>query len=166
MSPAVQTVVLEVEGMKCGGCVRAVERTLLDQPGVRRADVNLVSRAAWLDLADSEGSVEAVLTALSSRGFPARERSDELPVGVTSPAGASALSWWQQWRQLMVALSLLVLSVLGHISESGHLELPLIGSLPFHAGLATVALLGPGRPILCGGIAAARSGGMRPPRQC
>ena len=157
MSPAVQTVVLEVEGMKCGGCVRAVERTLLDQPGVRRADVNLVSRAAWLDLADSEGSVEAVLTALSSRGFPARERSDELPVGVTSPAGASALSWWQQWRQLMVALSLLVLSVLGHISESGHLELPLIGSLPFHAGLATVALLGPGRPILSGGIAAARA---------
>ena len=157
MSPAVQTVVLDVEGMKCGGCVRAVERTLLDQPGVRRADVNLVSRAAWLDLADSEGSVEAVLGALASRGFPARERSDELAVGVASPAGASALSWWQQWRQLMVALGLLVLSVLGHISEAGHLELPLIGSLPFHAALATVALLGPGRPILSGGIAAARA---------
>ena len=137
-------------------CARRGANTA-DQPGVRRADVNLVSRAAWLDLADSEGSVEAVLGALASRGFPARERSDELAVGVGSPARASALSWWQQWRQLMVALGLLVLSVLGHISETGHLELPLIGSLPFHAGLATVALLGPGRPILSGGIAAARA---------
>ena len=52
-----QTVVLDVEGMKCGGCVSAVERTLLEQPGVQRADVNLVSRAAWLDLAESDGNV-------------------------------------------------------------------------------------------------------------
>ena len=74
MSPAVQTVVLDVEGMKCGGCVRAVETTLLDQPGVRRADVNLVSRAAWLDLAEAEGDVDAVLAALADRGFPARHR--------------------------------------------------------------------------------------------
>ena len=51
-----QTVVLDVEGMKCGGCVSAVERTLLEQPGVQRADVNLVSRAAWLDLAESGDS--------------------------------------------------------------------------------------------------------------
>ena len=59
MSPAVQTVVLDVEGMKCGGCVRAVERTLLEQPGVQRADVNLVSRAAWLDLSEADGDVDA-----------------------------------------------------------------------------------------------------------
>ena len=54
----------------------------------------------------------------------------------------------------MVALGLLVLSVLGHLSEADT-SLPLIGSLPFHAALATVALLGPGRPILSG-VAAAR----------
>ena len=156
MSPAVQTVVLDVEGMKCGGCVRAVERTLLEQPGVQRADVNLVSRAAWLDLSEADGDVDAVLGALASRGFPARERSLE-PSSARLAAGASGLTWWQQWRQLMVALTLLLLSVLGHLSEAGHLSLPLIGSLPFHAALATVALLGPGRPILLGGFAAARA---------
>ena len=158
MNQAVQTVVLDVEGMKCGGCVRAVERTLLEQPGVQRADVNLVSRAAWLDLEEGAGSVEAVLGALSDRGFPARERQLEDAAGASRHPGTSGLTWWQQWRQLMVALVLLLLSVLGHVSEAGHLALPLIGSLPFHATLATVALIGPGRPILSGGVAAARAG--------
>ena len=48
----------------------------------------------------------------------------------------------------MVALVLLLLSVLGHLAEAGTLSIPLIGTLPFHAGLATVALIGPGRSIL------------------
>ena len=158
MSPAVQTVVLDVEGMKCGGCVRAVERTLLDQPGVQRADVNLVSRAAWLDLAEADGDVEAVVAALVARGFPARERSLDDPFALGPSASLPLPGWWQQWRQLMVALVLLLLSVLGHLSEAGRLSLPLIGTLPFHATLATVALLGPGRSILAGGWAAARAG--------
>ena len=158
MTQTVKTVVLDVEGMKCGGCVRAVEKTLQEQPGVQRVDVNLVSRAAWLDLENDAVSVEAVLSALTDRGFPASERQLEDAAGAARHQGISGLSWWQQWRQLMVALMLLLLSVLGHVSEAGHLALPIIGSLPFHAVLATVALLGPGRPILSGGLAAARAG--------
>ena len=153
-----QTVVLDVEGIKCGGCVSAVERTLLEQPGVQRADVNLVSRAAWLDLAESDGNVDEVLAALAARGFPARERSLEFQPGLNGATGSTGLSWWRQWRQLMVALVLLLLSVMGHLSEAGQLSVPVIGSLPFHAGLATVALFGPGRQILSGGIKAARVG--------
>ena len=153
-----QTVVLDVEGMKCGGCVSAVERTLLEQPGVQRADVNLVSRAAWLDLAESDGNVDEVLAALAARGFPARKRSLEFQPGLNGTTGSPGLSWWRQWRQLMVALVLLLLSVMGHLSEAGQLSVPVIGSLPFHAGLATVALFGPGRQILVGGIKAARVG--------
>ena len=67
--------------MKCGGCVRAVETTLLDQPGVQRADVNLVSRSAWLDLTAGEIDVDDVLKALADRGFPAKERSLDAPIG-------------------------------------------------------------------------------------
>ena len=99
-----QTVVLDVEGMKCGGCVSAVERTLLEQPGVQRADVNLVSRAAWLDLAESDGNVDDVLAALAARGFPARERSLEFQPGLNGTSGSPGLSWWRQWRQLMLSL--------------------------------------------------------------
>ena len=104
--------------MKCGGCVRAVETTLLDQPGVQRADVNLVSRSAWLDLTAGESDVDGVLKALADRGFPAKERSLDAPIGAVA-AGQALPGWWQQWRQLMVALVLLLLSVLGHLSEAG-----------------------------------------------
>ena len=153
------TVLLDVEGMKCGGCVRAVERTLLEQPGVRDVSVNLVTRSAWVRLADDHSDrnngLEPLLQALADRGFPAKPRG-------VSPADAGdperLWGWWRQWRQLMVALVLLLLSVLGHLAEGGLLQLPILGALPFHAALATVALLGPGRPILVGGWAAARAG--------
>ena len=93
-----QTVVLDVEGMKCGGCVSAVERTLLEQPGVQRADVNLVSRAAWLDFSESEGNVDAVLEALAARGFPAHERSLEFQPGVKG-------SEWIHWLELVASVA-------------------------------------------------------------
>lgn len=155
MSPIRQTVVLDVEGMKCGGCVKAVERTLLAQPGVQRADVNLVTRSAWLDLAMDEGDVGQVLSALSDRGFPAEERSLELSPNTRLTQSQEAMGWWRRWRQLMVALILLVLSVLGHLSEAGQLSLPFLGTLPFHATLASIALAGTGRPILVNGFKAA-----------
>ncbi|BEV35225.1 heavy metal translocating P-type ATPase [Synechococcus sp. M16CYN] len=141
--------------MKCGGCVSAVERTLFEQPGVKRVDVNLVSRAAWLDLNESDGDIEAVIAALAARGFLARERVLEPKLKLSGSDGSTELSWW---RQLVVALVLLLLALMGHLSEAGHLPMPIIGSLPFHAILATVALVGPGRQILIGGLAAARAG--------
>ena len=156
MSSTVQTVVLDLEGMKCGGCVRAVERTLLEQPGVRRADVNLVARSVWLDLVHPEGNIEVILAALAERGFPARERILE-DQGLDLAHSASHLSLWNQWRELIVALVVLLLSVLGHLSEAGQLNFPVIGNLQFHALLATLALIGPGRPILWGGLLAAKA---------
>lgn len=151
------TALLDVEGMKCGGCVRSVERTLLDQPGVLEASVNLVTRSAWVSFdGDVDWDLDAVIDALAARGFDAQPRQ-------TDAFGASVATdrswgWWQQWRQLIVALVLLVLSVVGHLAQAGTLDLPLLGTLPFHAGLATVALIGPGRPILFAGWRAARGG--------
>ena len=108
--------------------------------------------------ANTDAPAQAVLQALADRGFPARERSLNQPLETPGSDDSAGQSWWRQWRQLMVALLLLLLSVLGHLSEAGRLSLPVIGSLPFHAALATVALIGPGRPILVGGVLAARSG--------
>ena len=151
------TVLLDVEGMKCGGCVRAVERTLLDQPGVQEASVNLVTRSAWLCLDAEDDCLEGVLRALDTRGFPARPRTASALVGAAQDPVRS-WGWWRQWRQLIVALVLLVLSVVGHLAEGGHLSVPVLGDLSFHAALATVALVGPGRPILVGGWKAVRAG--------
>ncbi len=145
---------LDVDGMKCGGCVRSVEKTLLDQPGVLNASVNLVARTAWFDLSENLSTVESIIEALSSRGFPSRIRqADPLKKSFNSEEDEH-WEWWSQWRQLMVALILLLLSVLGHLAEGGKIFIPLLGALPFHAGLATIALLGPGRKILVNGYRA------------
>ena len=148
---------LDVDGMKCGGCVRSVERTLLDQPGVCEASVNLVTRSAWLRFEeDAVADLAGVVEALTARGFSAHPR--ETDAFGSSVEADRSWGWWQQWRQLIVALVLLVLSVVGHLAEAGTVQVPPLGSLPFHAGLATVALVGPGRPILIAGWRSARMG--------
>ncbi|KAK9846485.1 hypothetical protein WJX81_005091 [Elliptochloris bilobata] len=58
------TVVLDVRGMKCGGCSAAVRRILLAEPGVESAAVNLltdsaVPRAVEAGLADEAAASEA-----------------------------------------------------------------------------------------------------------
>jgi Cu2+-exporting ATPase len=78
-----QSLLLEVEGMKCGGCVRAVEQRLTQQDGVRQASVNLLTRTAWIGL--DPGFLEGpavdpatpLITALAGLGFAARRREQE-----------------------------------------------------------------------------------------
>ena len=137
--------------MKCGGCVRAVEQRLLGQPGVRQASVNLLTRTAWVDVVSAEASQAALLHSLAGLGFQARLRpSDaELP---SRRQRLQSQNWWQHWRQLVVALGLLLVSVLGHLSLAG------LGALWIHALVATVTLAGPGRPILVRGVQAALAG--------
>ena len=137
--------------MKCGGCVRAVEQRLLGQPGVRQASVNLLTRTAWVDVVSAEASQAALLHSLAGLGFQARLRpSDaELP---SRRQRLQSQNWWQHWRQLVVALGLLLVSVLGHLSLAG------LGALWIHALVATVTLAGPGRPILVRGVRAALAG--------
>jgi len=95
--------------MKCGGCVRAVEQRLLDQPGVRQASVNLLTRTAWVDVVSPEANQGALLQSLEGLGFHARLRASdgELP---TRRERLQTRTWWQNWRQLVVALALLLVS--------------------------------------------------------
>ncbi len=148
----VEPLLLEIEGMKCGGCVRAVEQRLLDQPGVRQASVNLLTRTAWVDLASADTDQGALLASLEGLGFHARLRGGDGEAVPSRRQRLQAEGWWQQWRQLVVALVLLLVSVLGHLSVAG------LGALWIHALVATVALAGPGRPILVGGARAALAG--------
>jgi P-type Cu2+ transporter len=146
-----EPLLLEIEGMKCGGCVRAVEQRLLDQPGVRQASVNLLTRTAWVDVVSPEADQGALLQALEGLGYHARLRASdgELP---TRRERLQARTWWQNWRQLVVALALLLVSVLGHLALAG------LGAIWIHALVATVALAGPGRPILVRGVQTALAG--------
>ncbi len=153
IQPKSKSVLIDVQGMKCGACVRAVEQTLFDQANVTNASVNLVERTALIELTDETTNIEAILVSLENRGFPAKERQK------TSPNEENDLNqrnqWWNQWKQLMISLVLLLLSGIGHLAEGGKLEVPVMGTLTFHAILATFAVFGPGFKILKSGFRSA-----------
>ena len=188
-SAAPLSLLLEVDGMKCGGCVRAVEERLRQQPGVRQASVNLLTRTAWLELdpalapqevpagdapprppqgaegdslPDGEAALlQPLLASLQELGFQARPRREEA-TPLSRRERLRRRDWWQQWRSLFVALSLVLVSALGHAAESGSLpdqpSLAFLASPWLHALVATVALAGPGRAILLQGARAALAG--------
>jgi Cu2+-exporting ATPase len=146
--------------MKCGGCVRAVEQRLTQQEGVRQASVNLLTRTAWVELDRAEERLPALLRSLEALGFPARPRGEDDDQPHSRRERLQERHWWERWRQLVVALALMLVSGLGHLADAGALGL---ASTPLaqpwlHALLASTALAGPGRRILVGGWRSALTG--------
>ena len=154
-------VLLDVKGMKCGSCVGAVEQRLRQQPGVRQVSVNLLTRTAWVDLEPEAEGVEPLLSSLRSLGFQAQPR-DEGSVSLNRKEQLRQQSWWEQWRQLVTALVLVLLSSLGHWAEADPAAWPSplgVAQAPwFHGLIATAALAGPGRTILISGFRNALAG--------
>jgi Cu2+-exporting ATPase len=155
-----QTLLLDVEGLKCGGCVRAVELRLSQQEGVRQASVNLLTRTAWVELDRVEERLPALLRSLEDLGFPARPRGEDDDHPLSRRERLQERHWWERWRQLVVALTLMLVSGQGHLADAGALGL---ASTPLaqpwlHALLASAALAGPGRRILMGGWRSALAG--------
>ena len=152
--------------MKCGGCVRAVEQRLQQQPGVRQVSVNLLTRTAWVELdpavAGGQDPLPALLGSLESLGFPARPRESHPEAPGSRRERLQQLHWWQRWRQLVVALALLIISGLGHLADAGQLPWRgpwnLLGTPWFHALVASLALVGPGGGILRQGARSALAG--------
>jgi Cu2+-exporting ATPase len=149
------TVVLNVSGMKCAGCVRAVENRLTNLEGVTSATVNLVTEVAVVEARAGAYTPQQLAEEVTQVGFPTTPRNVD---GKGGPA--SDLSAWverkrqeqqQQWRRLAVAVVLLVLSAIGHLKHFGWLTVPVLSDLWFHAMLATVTLIGPAREILVDG---------------
>ncbi|MDJ1178364.1 heavy metal translocating P-type ATPase [Roseofilum sp. BLCC_M91] len=145
---SLETLTLDVTGMKCAGCVQAVERQLMQQPGVRSACVNLVTAVAAVEY--EQGTVNGAQLAekLTESGFPSQLRSPEnLSNSSISPQQRYQQELKAHQKELAIAASLLLLSFTGH----GFQHLPLLSSMAFHAGLATLALLFPGRAIILEG---------------
>ncbi len=142
-------ITLDVSGMKCAGCVKAVENQLKQVPGVTSASVNLVTEVAVVNCTPGQVLPEALAQKLTQAGFPAQSRTGD------SETATAALDFTaqrqqaaqQQRVQLAIALVLLFLSSLGHLQQLGGLTIPGLTNIWLHAGLATVALLGPGRSM-------------------
>ncbi|MBW4650124.1 MAG: heavy metal translocating P-type ATPase [Kastovskya adunca ATA6-11-RM4] len=156
---SVETLALDVTGMKCAGCVSVVERQLGKHPGVVNARVNLVTEVAVVEYEAGVVDPNALAQQLTQSGFPSQLR---YPQGhkATGEEGASVPSLAErrqqenrdQIRRLSVAGILIALSIIGHIGHwFGAPMLPVLSNIWFHWGLATLALVGPARSIIING---------------
>lgn len=148
-----EKIILDVGGMKCAGCVKAVERQLTQHPGVKNACVNLATEVAVVESETGVVDADALAKRLTAAGFPTQPRKASEIAGVTleDPAEKQRQQMRSAIKQLIVAGVLLVLSGIGHLSSIPGSILPVLSNIWFHCGLATVALLIPGRPILVDG---------------
>ncbi|MBD2502012.1 heavy metal translocating P-type ATPase [Anabaena azotica] len=152
-TPQLEKIILDVGGMKCAGCVNAVERQLTQQSGVKSACVNLATEVAVVE--SEVGAVDPDMLAqrLTAAGFPTQPRKPRDQAGeatIEDSAQKQRQQMLKAFRQLMIAGVLLVFSGIGHLGNLGG-SIPLLNNIWFHFGLATVAILIPGRPILVDG---------------
>jgi P-type Cu2+ transporter len=154
-APILEKIILDVGGMKCAGCVNAVERQLTQHPGVKSACVNLATEVAVVESQPGAVDADALAQQLTAVGFPTQPRKASGTVAgqisIPDPAERQRREMRSSVRQLAIAALLLLLSASGHFGNLGSSVLPGLNNIWFHCGLATVALLIPGRPILIDG---------------
>jgi len=143
---------LNITGMKCGGCVNTVENILKNSDGVENVSVNLLTESAYFDINKTVPNIDQVLENLKQSGFPSKIYINDFSKKVNKVQLEKKKKWINQWKKLNFALLLLLFSGLGHLAEGGYLNLPILGNLFFHAALATLALFFPGREIVIKGI--------------
>jgi Cu2+-exporting ATPase len=150
-----ETITLDVGGMMCAGCVSAVTRKLKQQVGVQDAVVNLITEVATVTALPTV-TPEVLTVALTQAGFPTTARSNQMGQGRTDQLAALTQRRTEQAskqrQRLAIALALVLVSSVGHLSHAIGRPLPGLGNDWFHAVLAGLALFIPGREILYDGL--------------
>jgi P-type Cu2+ transporter len=151
--PETKTVALDVGGMKCAGCVKAVERQLEQNSGVVSACVNLITEVAVVKYQAENIAPETLVEKLTKTGFPSKLRaSDRSIYQIAQSNQAKRRQQEQKWtQQLITATVLLVFSSIGHLHHLGLPSIALLSNIWIHFGLATLALLIPGRSLIVDG---------------
>jgi copper chaperone CopZ len=67
-----KSIMLQVDGMRCSGCVGAVQKALLAVPGVKSAIIDLDAGTATIKLSDSELAVDELIGVVKKVGFKSR----------------------------------------------------------------------------------------------
>ena len=154
--PIADKITLDVGGMKCAGCVKAVERQLAQYPGVTNVVVNLATEIAVVESQTGVLDPNALVQKITDVGFPSQIRqSGASDIGNNSSARDSETKHHREMRsltiQLVVAAVLLILSGIGHFGHMSGMMLLVVSNIWFHCGLATLALVIPGREIVIDG---------------
>jgi P-type Cu2+ transporter len=109
----IPSVILTVSGMKCAGCVSAVEQTLGKQTGVLTASVNLVTEKATVTYQPQSISPEQLAIALTTKGFSSQVESS-VSAAAEPESNAEAI---QRLKQIGLASALVILSSIGSIGD-------------------------------------------------
>lgn len=148
-SPPPEIVTFDVSGMKCAGCAKAVERQLMQYSGVISACVNLAVEVATVECEPGAVDADALAKKLTDSGFPSQSRAGgnqrEMDLAIIERRQQEIR---EQIGQLTIALILIILSGSGHVLGT---KAPILSNIWFHWGLATLALLLPGRRIVVDG---------------
>ncbi|MBR8831932.1 MAG: Copper-exporting P-type ATPase [Chroococcopsis gigantea SAG 12.99] len=147
-----KTATLDVKGMKCAGCVKAVERQLQQNQGVTSALVNLITEVAVIQYVPEKIQPQQLAEKLTAIGFPTELRAGETITKREREDRSSPRT------NLIIALSLLIFSSIGHLHHIGGPRIPILSSIEFHWLLATIAILVPGRDIFIDGWRGLRHG--------
>ena len=149
----VDSVILDIEGMKCAACVKAVEKQIKKQEGVVSANVNLITSVALVEY--QVGLIEPQILAdkLTTVGFDteirkAQESYQDQQIRIQAKRKAQEK---KQQYELISAGVLLIFSTIGHLHHFGFNLQNFLTNIWFHWALATLALLIPGRDILLNG---------------
>lgn len=145
-----ETITLNVGGMKCAGCVKAVERQLTQTEGTISACVNLATEVATVEYRPDTVDPDRLAEKLTDAGFPSQPRRADDEGSDRDLSEARQQEIRQLIRQVFIAGALIVLSGIGHLDRFGW-DIPILSNMGFHFALATVALLVPGRDILIDG---------------
>ncbi len=143
---------LRITGMKCGGCVNTVEKILNNSDGIENVSVNLLTESAYFEIGQKHIDIETVLANLKENGFPSKIYLNDFSKKINKEELEKKKKWVDQWKKLTFALLLLLFSGLGHLAEGRYINFPILGNIFFHASLATLALLFPGRGIIINGF--------------
>ncbi len=147
-----KSIQLNVTGMKCGGCVSTVEKILNNSDGIENVSVNLLTKSAYFEITQKHIEIEKVLENLKENGFPSKIYINDFSKKINKAELEKKKNWNNQWKKLTFALLLLLFSGLGHLAEGRYINFPILGNIFFHASLATLALLFPGREIIINGF--------------
>ena len=77
---------LSIKGMRCAGCVSAVEQGLKSVAGVSDAAVNLLTNSATITYDEGKATLQNLISAVKSSGFDAESAAGASP----APAAGQA----------------------------------------------------------------------------
>eukprot|EP00899_Mesostigma_viride_P024688 jgi/Mesvir1/5403/Mv15475-RA.2 len=173
-------ILLNVEGMKCGGCSAAVKRMLSADPRVESAAVNLLTNTAAVVIRHGAREppsskpnqvAEELSTMLSGKGFPTSSRQNDASMAsIFAKAAGERRAQAMKDNNIRLASAWVLVAVCcaGHLGHHLHHlglhqyahgpVLTLLGNPLLQGLLCAGALLGPGRDLMVDGVRALSRG--------